>query len=145
MSDNVIAIGSEVTMHFTIKLTDNSVAETTKKSRPSVFTVTPESLADPVESKLIGKKVGEKVRVELTPEEGYGQPDESNVNSFKREKFPKDVEPKLGDIFSFEKPNGEEVPGVIVKINDEEIVVDFNHPLAGKNLLVEIEILAVKT
>lgn len=143
MSEKNISIGSKVTMHFTIKLTDNTVAETTKKGDPSVFTMTEESLGDPVESQLVGKKAGDKVRVELTPEQGYGEVDESNIYQFPKEQFSKDVEPKIGDIFAFEKPSGEEVPGVITAVGDDQIKVDFNHPLAGKNLLIELEIVAV--
>lgn len=139
-----IKVGSEVTMHFTIKLTDNTVAETTKKDKPAVFLLTEESVNDPVESKLLGRTAGEKFRVELTPEEGYGETLDSNIHTFDRQQFSEKVEPKLGDIFGFEKPNGDEVPGVILQVSSEKITVDFNHPLAGKNLLVEIEILATK-
>lgn len=143
MSEKTIQIGSEVTMHFTIKLTDNTVAETTKKGEPSRFVVTQESLNDPVESQLIGKKVGQKFRVELAPEEAYGEVSDANIHYFDRDQFSQDVEPKPGDIFGFERPDGEEIPGVISKVEENRISVDFNHPLAGKTLLVEIEILAV--
>ena len=143
MSSGDITIGSEVTIHFTIKLTDNTVAETTKKGEPSVFVLTEASLDDPVEASLIGKKAGEKVRVELSAEQGYGESKESNIYDIDREKFPKDIEPTLGDIFSFERPDGAEVPGVVSHLGEKKITVDFNHPLTGKNLLVEIEILKV--
>lgn len=145
MSDEkkVIAIGSEVVMHFTLRLTDNSVAETTKKGEPSRFTVTEDSIKDPVESAMIGHKAGDKVRVELSPEQGYGHPNPGSIQAFPREKFPEKFEPQVGDVFSFEQPNGDELPGVIKAVGDKEITVDFNHPLAGQVILFEAEILEV--
>lgn len=143
MSELSIQIGSTVVMHFTLRLSDNSVAETTKKIKPARFTLTEASLQDPVESALIGKKAGEKVRVELTPEQGYGPILSENIFLIEKSKFPTNTQPQIGDIFSFDKPNGEVLSGVIKSIQAESIEVDFNHPLAGKILLCELEILEV--
>lgn len=143
MSHPVVQVGSTVVMHFTIKLSDNSVAETTKKKEPARFVLTEASLNDPVESALVGKKPGEKVRVQLTPEQGYGPVLAENIHHVERHKFPQDTAPQPGDIFSFDKPNGESLTGVVKSIKDELIEVDFNHPLAGKVLLCEMEILEV--
>lgn len=143
MNNQPIQIGSTVVMHFTLKLSDNSVAETTKKTKPSRFTVTEESLQDPVESALLGKKAGEKVRVQLTSEQGYGPVLEANIHAIERHRFSPETEPQFGDIFSFDKPNGESLTGVIKAFENDSVIVDFNHPLAGKTLLCEIEILEV--
>lgn len=143
MNFSSIQIGSTVVMHFTLRLSDNSVAETTKKMAPARFTLTDTSVQDPVESALIGRKAGEKVRVELTPEQGYGPVLLENIHTIEKSKFPTDTEPQVGDIFSFDKPNGEVLSGVIKSIQQEGIEVDFNHPLAGKVLLCELEILEV--
>lgn len=143
MSDQCIQVGSTVVMHFTIKLSDNSVAETTKKTTPARFVLTEASLNDPVESALVGKKSGEKIRVQLTPEQGYGPVLPENIHHVERYKFPQETLPQPGDIFSFDKPNGESLTGVVLSLHDEHVVVDFNHPLAGKVLLCEMEILEV--
>ncbi len=143
MSNQYIQVGSTVVMHFTIKLSDNSVAETTKKTAPSRFTLTQKSLQDPVERALVGKQVGEKVRVELSPEQGYGPVLEANIHTIECRRFPQGVELQAGDIYSFDKPNGESLTGVVMSIEDEIVMVDFNHPLAGKTLLCEMEILEV--
>ena len=143
MSDHPIQVGSTVVMHFTIKLSDNSIAETTKKTTPARFVLTEASLNDPVESALVGKKPGEKIRVQLTPEQGYGPVLPENIHHVERYKFPAETLPQPGDIFSFDKPNGESLTGVVVSVEEEKVVVDFNHPLAGKVLLCEMEILEV--
>ena len=143
MSDQFIQVGSTVVMHFTIKLSDNSIAETTKKTTPARFVLTDASLNDPVESALVGKKPGEKIRVQLTPEQGYGPVLPENIHHVERYKFPAETVPQPGDIFSFDKPNGESLTGVVLSVEDEVVRVDFNHPLAGKVLLCEMEILEV--
>lgn len=143
MNNQPIQIGSTVVLHFTLKLSDNSVAETTKKTKPSRFTMTEASLQDPVESALLGKKAGEKVRVQLAPDQGYGPVLETNIHAIERHRFPPDTEPQPGDVFSFDKPNGESLTGVIKAFENEAVIVDFNHPLAGKTLLCEIEVLEV--
>lgn len=143
MSDNLIRIGSTVLMHFTLKLNDNSIAETTKKKEPARFVMTEESLNDVVESALLNKSAGEKVRIPLTPEQGYGPVLESNIHTIEKHKFKEGSELQPGDIYNFDKPNGEVLSGVIVSVKDDSVVVDFNHPLAGKHLLCELEILEV--
>lgn len=143
MNPSSIQVGSTVVMHFTLRLGDNSVAETTKKMTPARFTLTEASLQDPVESALVGKLAGEKVRVKLTPEQGYGPVLQENIYAIEKSKFPENTEPQLGDVFSFDQPNGQALPGVIKAIQTTDILVDFNHPLAGKALLCELEILDV--
>lgn len=138
-----IEVGSEVIMHFTIKLTDNTVAQTTTKGEPSKFTMDDESLKDPVESQLIGLKAGETKKIELTPEQAYGFPNPENFHTFPKSQFPSEVEPQAGDIFNFDQPDGNGVPGLITAVEGDEITVDFNHPLSGKTLLIEVSILRV--
>lgn len=138
----MISVGSQVTAHFTLKLEDNSVAETTKNGEPSVFVITEDSLQDPVELQLMGKSVGDKIRVKLTPDQAYGESLPANIHTFARNGFADSLEP--GDIYQFDRPDGSSIPGVILAINDQDVSVDFNHPLAGKRLLVELEIIAIQ-
>jgi len=144
VSDKTIQVGSQVTMHFTLKLTDNSVAETTKDREPAVFTVTQESLKDPVESKLIGLKAGEKMRVELSPDKAYGFPNPENYHVIPLTQFPAEATLQIGEVFQFDRPNGEAVPGIISKIEGDQITIDFNHPLSGQTLLFLAEVLSVE-
>jgi FKBP-type peptidyl-prolyl cis-trans isomerase SlpA len=138
-----IQVGSKVTMHFTIKLTDNSIAETTKEGDPSIFTVTEQSVKDPVEAALVGLAAGESKKIELKPEQAYGYPNPNNIHVLAKEKFPGDVEPKVGDIFNFDRASGESVPGLVKAIVGDDITVDFNHPLSGQTLLFIAEIVAI--
>ena len=83
------------------------------------------------------------MRVELSPDQGYGPVLDANIHTVELGRFPQGVELQTGDIYSFDKPNGESLTGVVKSIKDEMVMVDFNHPLAGKTLLCEMEILEV--
>lgn len=143
MNQQTIQVGSTVVMHFTIRLSDNSVAETTKKKEPARFTMTEASLQDPVESALLGKHAGEKVRVQLDPDQGYGPVLQENIHTIELKRFPSETILQVGDIYNFDKPNGESLTGVVNAIEGENVLVDFNHPLAGKVIVCEMEILEV--
>jgi FKBP-type peptidyl-prolyl cis-trans isomerase SlpA len=143
MTDKTIQLGSTITMHFTIKLTDNSIAQTTKDGEPSTFVMTEDSLKDPVESKLVGLKEGEKMRVELSPDEAYGFPNPDNFHVVPRVQFSSDTELQVGDVYRFDRPNGEAVPGVVSSLDGDNVTVNFNHPLSGQSLLFLAEIIVV--
>ncbi|MBV1786684.1 FKBP-type peptidyl-prolyl cis-trans isomerase, partial [Marinobacterium sp. D7] len=90
---------------------------------------------------MLGLKPGDHVELTIAPERGFGQHNPSNVQVMPRSEF-KDMELEPGLVVSFQEP-GSEIPGVIAEFNDERVMVDFNHPLAGKTLLFEVKIMAV--
>lgn len=92
---------------------------------------------------LFGLKAGEKQSLKIGPENGYGYPDPENVHAMDLGDFPDDMEIETGMIVSFAMPDDEEYPGMIKEVGSEQVTVDFNHPLAGHELLFEVEILEV--
>jgi FKBP-type peptidyl-prolyl cis-trans isomerase SlpA len=144
VSDEVaIYHGSEVLMHFTISLADGTVAETTEGDEPLRFVMGDETLAEGLELALFGLKAGDKQSLRIGPETAYGFPDLDNVHPMDRADFPEDMELERGVIVSFALPDGEEYPGMITEVGDKQVTVDFNHPLAGHEILFEVEILEV--
>jgi len=135
--------GSEVLMHFTISLQDGTVAETTEGEDPLRFVMGDETLVEGLELALFGLKVGDKQSLKIGPETAYGYPDPENVQSMDRADFPEDMELERGVIVSFTLPDGEEYPGMITDVGDKQVMVDFNHPLSGHEILFEVEILEV--
>jgi FKBP-type peptidyl-prolyl cis-trans isomerase SlyD len=115
-------------------LTDNSSLE--------VLTGFGQLLAH-VEQSILGLAVGEKCVLELKPSEAFGERDESKVIEFDREDFPQDVAP--GDIFDAEGDNGTLTPLAVLEVQDEYVLVDMNHTLAGKSVTVEFEVLGVRS
>lgn len=144
MNDEVaIYHGSEVLMHFTIFLEDGTIAETTEGEDPLHFVMGDETLVEGLELALFGLKAGDKQSLKIDPETAYGYPDPENIHAMARTDFPDDMELKPGVIVSFALPDGEEYPGMITEVGDEQVTVDFNHPLAGHEILFEVEILEV--
>ncbi|HEC17799.1 MAG TPA: FKBP-type peptidyl-prolyl cis-trans isomerase [Gammaproteobacteria bacterium] len=144
VSDEVaIYHGSEVVMHFTITLEDGTVAETSVGEEPLRFVMGDSTLVEGMELALFGLKAGDKQSLRIGPETAYGFPDPENVQAMDRADFPEDMDLKPGLIVSFALPDGEEYPGMITEVGDNEVMVDFNHPLAGHEILFDVEILEV--
>lgn len=96
-----------------------------------------------VEQSILGLTVGEKCVLELEPTEAFGEHDEAKVVEFDREDFPQDV--VQGDMFDAEGDNGTFTPLLVLEVHDEYVLVDMNHPLAGKRVAVEFEVLGVRS
>lgn len=143
MSDYRIDEGMEVTLHFTLKLEDGTVVDSTRDKAPATFQVGDGNLPPGFEHPLKGLGAGETGSYEITPEHAFGQHNPQNIQVLKREEFDND-EPEEGMVMSFADAAGGELPGVIKRVDDEQVEVDFNHPLAGRTLTFEVEVIDVK-
>ena len=139
-----IGPGCRVTMHFTITLEDGTVADTSREGEPLTFTMGDGSLIEGLELALYGLKAGDRQVVTLDPREAFGFPDPDNVHRLPRGEFPADMPPEEGQIVAFSTPSGEEIPGAIVEVGEDEVTVDFNHPLAGHEIVFDTEIIAIQ-
>ncbi len=145
MTDSLtIGPGTEVTLHFAIKLEDGSVVDSNFESKPATFTVGDKNLLQGFENVLFGLSAGAKNSFTLEPEQGFGQHNPSNVQELPRDTFAGDLELEEGLMLSFADANEKELPGLVVGYTDDIVTVDFNHPLAGRNLVFDVEILDVK-
>ncbi|NRQ01073.1 peptidylprolyl isomerase [Marinobacterium sp. xm-d-530] len=142
MSELTIEQGRKVTMHFAIKLTDGQIVDSNFEGAPVEFEVGDGNIPEGFEAALTGLKVGDHLDLTIDPERGFGQHNPSNIQTMKRSDF-KDMELEPGLVISFQEPGGE-LPGVIVEFDDERVEVDFNHPLAGKTILFEVQILNIQ-
>ena len=142
----MINTGSEVLFHFSIKLSDGSVADSTKVSgKPAKLVMGDGSLTPGFEACLLGLEAGQEASFTLPPEQAFGMPNPDNIYYVEREKFGADVTPEEGAIIAFAQPDGSELPGVIRSVAGQSVTVDFNHPLAGQTLTFDVEILEVKS
>ena len=139
-----IGPGCQVTMHFTITLEDGTVADSSREGEPLTFTMGDGSLIEGLELALYGLKAGDRQVVTMDPREAFGFPDPDNVHRLPRGEFPADMPPEEGQIVSFSTPSGEEIPGAIVEVGEDEVTVDFNHPLAGHEIVFDAEIIAIQ-
>lgn len=136
---------SAVTLHFTIKLKDGSVADSTHNmGKPAKLVIGDGSLSENFEQCLLGLEVGEQKAIELIAEDAFGAPNPDNVHHMDRARFVGDAEVEVGTIMAFSGPDGMEIPGIITEIAGDSVTVDFNHPLAGQDVTFEVEILSVE-
>lgn len=136
-----IETGMSVTLHFSLVLEDGHIIDSNFESEPATFSVGDGNLLPGFESTLMGLVNGDEREFTIPPEEAFGQHNPQNVQAVERGNFDQE-ELELGAMFSFQNGDGE-LPGVIVDVDDNEVVIDFNHPLAGKNIIFQVKIIDI--
>lgn len=135
---------SEVTLHFTIKLKDGSVADSTHSSgKAAKFTMGDGSLSENFEKCLLGLESKQSKSIELNAVDAFGLPNPDNIHHMDRNRFVGDAAAEIGTIMAFSGPDGMDIPGIITEIAGDSVTVDFNHPLAGQDVIFDVEIVAV--
>ncbi len=143
MNELRIAQGSQVTLHFAIKLENGDVVDSTFDKQPASFTVGDGSLLPGFEMALYGLKCGDQRSLPITPDQGFGQSNPQNVQVMPRSAFAA-MELSEGLLVIFNDAANAELPGVVKAFDDARVTIDFNHPLAGKNLTFDVEIIEVE-
>jgi FKBP-type peptidyl-prolyl cis-trans isomerase SlpA len=142
-----IETGSQVSIRFSLFLADiDRLVDTTGADGKFDFVIGEGSIIPGLEKHLIGLEPGDKGRFEIPCEEAYGPAleDSDLVQKFTENDFPKEMALEPGLVIGFQSQNGDETPGTITKIQDNVVTVDFSHPLAGYDLVFEVEVLDVK-
>lgn len=130
--------GDQVQIHYTGKLTDETVFDSSEGREPLEFEAGSDNIIPGVSNAVIGMAPGEKKTVEVPPEEGYGAPREDLMVKVPTDKLPDEA--KVGDMLS----DGQNpVTWVVLEKGDEFSILDANHPLAGKTLVFDIELVSV--
>lgn len=139
----IIAEGTQVTLNFALKLSDGSVIDSTFDKAPATFRVGDGKLLPGFEKAIFGLKAGDNDTFVITPEHGFGQSNPNNIQQFPRDQFT-DIDLIEGLMLSFADAQKAETPGVVKSFDDEEVSIDFNHPLAGRNVHFQVEIIDVQ-
>ncbi|WP_421866897.1 FKBP-type peptidyl-prolyl cis-trans isomerase [Motiliproteus sp.] len=142
MSAVTVGPGTRVSLHFTIEMEDGQVVDSTREKSPASFEYGDGNLLPGFEKALEGLSANEQARLRIAPEQGFGMPNPNNVQRFSTADF-KDMELEPGLMICFADPSGE-LPGVVQSIDGDKVMVDFNHPLAGRMLFFDVEILSVE-
>jgi peptidylprolyl isomerase len=138
----MIENGKVVSVHYVGKFTDGEVFDSSEGREPLQFEVGSGQLIPGFESAIIGKIVGDKVTASITPEEGYGLVREDLIVSVPLDKMPGDVE--VGQALEAQGENGQSAQVFVKEINEDSVIIDGNHPLAGKDLVFEIEVVEIQ-
>ena len=140
----VIAQGSRVTLHFSLLLADGREVDSTRRGRPATFVIGDGTLPPGMERALVGLVAGADEQIAVAPKDAFGDAREENVRMIPRVQFASSLALEEGLVVSFAGPGGE-LPGVVKAIEGDLVVVDFNHPLAGRDLIFDVSILAVSS
>jgi FKBP-type peptidyl-prolyl cis-trans isomerase SlpA len=141
--DREIITGSEVTLHFRITLPDGTEALSTFEEEPLTVVIGDGTLRGGLELALYGLKAGDTQTLTLDPDQAFGWHDDALIHQMPRSDFPADMALEEGQVIGFTTPSGEEAAGSVMQLGEEQVTVDFNHPLAGKQVTFEVQILKV--
>lgn len=136
--------GDTVLIHYTGTLADGTVFDSSKDREPLEAALGDNMLIAGFENAILGMEPGEKKNITIQPSEAYGERMEELMFSLPREDMPGHMSPEPGMMVSLAMEGGEEFEAVITEVNDKEITVDANHPLAGEPLNFELELVEIK-
>lgn len=136
--DVPVSEGTRVFVNFSLSLEDGSEVDTNFGQDPVDFVVGDGSLLPGFEHLIFGMSAGQRQLFTVSPEDAFGQPNENNVQYLPRGQFDEDADVEIGLVYSFADAAGGEVPGMIIAFDEEEVTVDFNHPLSGRTILFDV-------
>lgn len=134
---------SLVLLHYSLALTDGTIIESSFEEEPLEINMHNSFLPEGMQLALIGLKEGDEQTLTLTPEQCFGNRDETNIHDMPLSDFGEELTPEVGLTFNFGTPDDAELPGTIRSIKKDTVEVDFNHPLAGLSLIFTVKILDV--
>lgn len=137
----MIENGKVVDVHYTGKLNDGSVFDSSEGREPLRFEIGSGQIIPGFESAIIGKNIGDRVTVTISPEEAYGEPREELFVKIPNDKLPGKVE--VGQVLEATSEDGRSSQVLVHEVNEDHVVINGNHPLAGKELVFDIEVVSV--
>jgi len=136
--------GDTVKVHYTGKVSDGTVFDSSKEREPLEFTVGEGKLIPGFEKAVVGMNPGDTTTVSIPTEEAYGEKRDDMVVDVERNQIPDDIDPEVGQQLQIQQKDGGAIPVVITNVTDDTVKLDANHPLAGQELTFEIEVVEVK-
>ncbi|MCX2680109.1 peptidylprolyl isomerase [Galbibacter sp. EGI 63066] len=133
-----------VKVHYTGKLQDGQVFDSSLEREPLEFTLGQGQLIPGFEKGIIDMSVNEKKTIDIPSTEAYGDVKQELFQEVPKSELPENIDPEVGMGLVSRTPDGREIQLVVADVKDEAIVVDANHPLAGKDLTFEVEVLEIK-
>ena len=133
-----------VKVHYKGKLGNGQVFDSSEGRDPLEVTIGQGMLIPGFEKAIIDMKVNDKKRVNIPKEEAYGDVQEGLFHKVDNSQLPEDIKPEIGMGLTSRSEDGKEYQFRISEINDDHIVVDGNHPLAGQDLTFDLELIEIK-
>ena len=142
--EKVVKDGSVVSLQYTLAGEDGKTIESNKGKEPLKYTQGQHQIVPGLEREIAGMKVGGEKHVKVKPEDGYGPVNPNAFQEVPKEKVPPEGL-KVGTVLAAKGPQGQVVPVRIHEIKDKTVVVDLNHPMAGKTLVFDVKVLDIQS
>ncbi len=140
----VVSKGDKVKVEYVGSLENGTVFDRSKEANPLLFSVGSRQVIPGFEQAVEGMKLNEEKKVNIKVEDAYGPRREKLVRDLPRASLPENLQAEKGKILRLKTEEGRIVMGKIVDIKEDNLVVDFNHPLAGKNLVFELKVVGIE-
>ena len=141
--NKVVKDGAVISLQYILSGEDGKTIESNKGREPMKYTQGTKQIIPGLEKALAGMKVGEEKRVKVKPEDGYGPINEQAFQEFPKEKVPQEMQ-KVGAQLILKGPQGQALPVRVKEIKEKTVLMDMNHPMAGKTLVFDIKILDIQ-
>ena len=138
-----VKTGDKVRIHYTGTLADGSVFDSSDGREPLEFTVGSGQIIPGLDAALPGMEVGEQKTVTVAPEQAYGEVNPDARHAVPREQVPENVPLDVGTMLELRTPEGQAMPVQVVEVTEEQVTLDANHPLAGKELTFAFSIVEI--
>lgn len=135
--------GDTVQVHYTGRLDDGEVFDSSEDGEPLQFRVGNNEVIKGFDEGVRGMQVGEQRRIEIEADDAYGARVEALVQRVPREGINLDVEPQAGMQLTLQLPDGNEIPVAITEVTSGQVTLDANHPLAGQKLIFDVMLVAL--
>ncbi|MBS3731987.1 MAG: peptidylprolyl isomerase [Desulfobacterales bacterium] len=135
--------GKFVTVNYKGTLESGEVFDSSEDGQPMEVKVGSGQVIQGFENALMGMELNEEKSFTLEPDEAYGSRDENQLHTFSRQEVPPEMNPQVGDVIGLQTPDGQQIPAKIAETDEEKVVVDLNHPLAGEKLNFEIQVVDI--
>ncbi|HCY76852.1 MAG: peptidylprolyl isomerase [Ignavibacterium sp.] len=139
-----IELNKVVTLNFTLKDDSGNILDTTDNGGPFSYISGKNMVLPKLEEAVNGMIIGTKKNLKLNAADGYGDYNDDAVQVVGKENFPQDFVLEAGMEYMASNPEGVQMPFIITSVEDETVTIDFNHPLAGKNLNFDLELVDVR-
>ncbi|MBK5260379.1 MAG: FKBP-type peptidyl-prolyl cis-trans isomerase [Thermoanaerobaculia bacterium] len=135
--------GDTVLVHYTGSFEDGSVFDTSEDGDPLEFTIGSEQVIAGFEEAIVGMKVGDRKREVISAERGYGKHEEQMVFQVGRDQLPDGTDVEVGETLQISFTDGETTAVQVMVIAEDSLTLDANHPMAGKTLVFELELIGI--
>ncbi len=136
-------IGDTVKVHYTGRLENGKEFDTSKNREPLEFTIGNGSMMPGFEKGIIGMEVGDKKTFTVLPEEAYGPRHEELIATIDKSEFPKHITPRIGLNLQIMQPDGRIMNLTVADMDEDTVTLDANHPLAGRTLIFDVELVEI--